>query len=101
MFFAWSAVGVPEIAEALRPLCALGRVKFYRAGDELFCQIVNWTKHQQVHKPSAFRYREHYQKQGKDFTEVVPEWCGTGEAPARESPPPRLPDSQTPRPLTG
>lgn len=97
MFFAWSAVGVPEITGALRHLAALGRVKFYQGGDELFCQVVNWRRHQFVHKPSKFRWSELYAKQGKKFSEVVPEWCGTGAGVDRHSPLSRLPDSQTPR----
>src|SRR6266516_4879675 len=100
MLFAWGVVGVPEITGALRHLSALGRVKFYQAGDELFCQVVNWARHQQINKPSKFRYREHYAKQGKEFTEVVPEWCGTSEGGDRHSPPPRLLDSETPREST-
>jgi hypothetical protein len=93
VFYRWGAVGVPEISEALSRLAALGRVKFFQGGDEHFCQILSWERHQKVHKPSNFRYCEQY----KDFREVVPEWCDTSEALVRESPPPRLPDSQTPR----
>jgi hypothetical protein len=106
MFFGWAAVEGPEITGALRELHALGRVKFYQGGDELFCRIVNWRRHQFVHKPSKFRWSELYAKQGKRFAEVVPEWCGTSAAPVGEqgrTPPfldsktPRLLDSKTPR----
>ncbi len=97
MLFAWDVLGVAEITEALALLFALGRVKFYSGGDELFCQIVNWAKHQWIHKPSRFRYRDHYAKQGKEFTEVVPEWCRTSDGGDRHSPSLRLQDSKTPR----
>ncbi len=97
MFFAWSVIGVPEVRESLRRLFALSRVKFFQAGDELFCQIINWDKHQQIHKPSQFRYRDHYAKQGKEFREVEPEWCSTSGETAQQSPPPRLLDTKTTR----
>ena len=100
MFFAWSAVGVPEITGALRHLSALSRVKFFQAGDELFCDIVSWPKHQTIHKPSAFRYRVHYSKQDKAFAPVVPQWCRTGEVVVpTETGTPHLLDSKTPRHL--
>ncbi len=94
MFCFWKDVGVPEIIPALRRLHSLGRITFFQGSDELFCQIVTWERHQKVHKPSRFRYRQLHE----DFRQIVPEWCGTSEAPVRVSPPPRLLDSQTPRP---
>ena len=99
MFTRWSAVGVREITGALRKLSELGRVQFFRGGDELFAQIVRWKENQAVHKPSKFTYRDDYSKRGKDLRETVPEWCGTSAALVRESPPPRHLDSQTPRHL--
>lgn len=95
-FYFWRDVGVAEIQSALRDLHTLGRVKFYSGGDELFCQVVRWKRHQQVHNPSAFRYRDHYRKQDKDFTEVLPQWCGSPAAGLPPSSPPRLLDSKTP-----
>jgi hypothetical protein len=92
LFFRWPSIGVPEIVEALKHLHALGRIKFFRGSDETFCQILSWNRHQKVHKPSAFRYRNHYE----DFRETVPECCGTSEAPEQDPPPLRLPDSETP-----
>jgi len=96
MFARWSAVGVPEITGALRKLSELVRVRFLTGGDELFAEIIHWKENQPVHKPSKFTYREDYAKRGKELQETVPEWCGTSEAPVRESPPPRHLDSQTP-----
>lgn len=93
MFYGWEAVGVAEIREALRNLLILKRIEFYQGSDELFCLILTWERHQKVHKPSKFRYREQYE----DFRETVPDWCGTGDALHQESPPPRLLDSKTPR----
>jgi len=92
-FFRWSAVGVPEITGALRTLSALGRVQFFRGGDEWFCQIVRWRENQPVHKPSKFTYRDDYHKRGKDLVESVPEWCSTGEALVTV----QLPDTSTSR----
>ena len=94
LFFAWPTIGAAEIKDALRRLYNLGRIRFYRGSDDWFCQIVHWDRHQKVHKPSDFRYVKLY----ADFPERVPEWCGTNEAHVPESPPPRLPESQTPRP---
>lgn len=96
MFFAWETVGTPEITAALRRLSQVGRVTFYQGGDELFCQIANW-RHQRVHLPSAFRHRDYYRKQGKDFREVLPQWCGSTEEGDSQGSPPRLLDSKTPR----
>src|SRR5581483_1610761 len=28
----------------------------YRVGDDVYCRIRSWAKHQQVHKPGKFRY---------------------------------------------
>jgi hypothetical protein len=96
MFYRWSAVGVPEITEALRHLSAAGRIVRYQVGDDTFCTIPTWGEHQQVHKPSKFR--NPHISQGVALE--VPEQCGTGEAPLPASPPPRHLDSQTPRHLT-
>lgn len=89
MFTYWGAVGVPEITEALRHLSGKSRIEFYLTGDMTFCQIMRWEKHQHVHKPSAFRYREHH----KDLAKGVPEWCRTPLVVVRESP-----DSVSPTP---
>lgn len=97
VFFRWSAVGVPEITEALRHLFSLGRIQFYQGGDELFAEVVHWKDNQPVHKPSKFTYRDDYTKRGKDLQETVPEWCGTSKALVRESPPPQHLDTSTPQ----
>lgn len=93
LFVYWSAVGVPEITGALQELYALHRVEFYQGSDELFAHVLNFERHQKVHKPSKFRNSMQY----NNFDKVVPEWCGTGEALPQHSPPPRHLDTQTPK----
>lgn len=93
MFYRWSAVGVPEISEALHALSAVGRIVRYAVGDDTFCTIPTWAEHQQVHKPSKFRHPP--MSQGVALE--VPGECGTGASPLPASPPPRHLDSQTPR----
>jgi hypothetical protein len=93
MFYRWSAVGVPEISEALRHLSDAGRIVCYTVGDDTYCRIPTWKKHQQVHKPSKFRYPS--MPQGD--TPITPGDSGTSAAPLPASPPPRHLDSQTPR----
>ena len=99
VFTRWSAVGVPEITEALRHQFSLNRIRFYQGGDELFAEVVHWRENQPIHKPSKFTYREDYSKRGKDLQEIVPEWCGTSEALVRHSPPPQHPNTPTPQHL--
>jgi len=55
LFYCWSAVGVPEITGALRALNDAGRITRYKVGDDTYCKIKKWDKHQKVHKPSNFR----------------------------------------------
>ena len=93
LFFRWSAVGVPEVAGALRHLFGLGRIRFFQPGDDLFAEILRFRTHQSIHKPSAFRNLPHLNA----LDEVVPEWCGTGEALDRHSPPPIHQYTETPR----
>lgn len=93
LFFRWSAVGVPEVTGALRHLYSIGRVRFFQPGDDLFCEILNFRKHQSIHKPSAFRNLPGL----NTLDEVVPEWCGGSEAPVRHSPPPIHRYTETPR----
>lgn len=56
MFFAWAEVGLPNISEALLALSRAGRIRRYRVGDDVYCRIVQFGKHQAVHNPSKFRY---------------------------------------------
>lgn len=55
MFTWWPAVGLPEIAEALRQLGESKRIDCYTIGDEDYAKILRWEKHQSVHNPSKFR----------------------------------------------
>lgn len=97
MFYRWSAVGVPEITEALHALSRIGRIVRYQVGDDTYASIPTWNTHQKVHKPSSFRYPD----ASKGVAVEVPEECGTSEAPLPASPHPRHLDSQTPRELEG
>lgn len=92
MFYRWSAVGVPEITEALRHLSENGRIVCYQVGDDSYARIPTWKKHQQVHKPSKFRYPT----QPKEVAAKVPGDSSTGAALVPASPPPRHLDTQTP-----
>jgi hypothetical protein len=94
MFYRWSAVGVPEISEALHALAGAGRIVRYQVGDDVFATIPKWTEHQQVHKPSKFRHPA--MSQGVALP--VPGECGTSAAPLPASPPPRHLDTKTPTP---
>lgn len=96
LFFRWSAVGVREITDALRHLFEMGRIRFFRGGDDLFCQIRMWKGNQPIHKPSKFRFREDYAKKGKELEETVPEWCGVGVGGVVDSPYPLIPKSLNP-----
>lgn len=91
-FFRWSAVGVPEISEALRHLSDAGRITRYVVEDDEFARIVRWSKHQLVHKPSKFRHP----RSGQPVTENSAEVPGTSAA----LPVSRLLDSKTPRHLS-
>ena len=92
MFYWWgtSAALVPEIAGAVQHLVQSGRIACYTVGDETYARIINWTKHQLVHKPSKFRYP-------KPLLETVPHSPGTSEGDSAAL----LPASPHPRhPLT-
>jgi hypothetical protein len=93
MFYRWSAVGVPEISGALTELSCAGMIVRYTVGDDTFCAIKSWKKHQQVHKPSKFRHPP----MSQGVAVAVPEECRTVPAPLPASPPPRHLDTQTPR----
>ncbi len=95
MFFRWSAVGVPEIIEALRHLAHTSRIVRYRVGDETFATIESWNEHQKVHKPSAFRRPVAAQGVAVPLEEVSAE-CHTSAALVTGTP---LLDTKTPRHL--
>jgi hypothetical protein len=93
MFYRWSAVGVPEISEALRHLSDSARIVRYSVGDDEYARIAAWEAHQQVHKPSKFRHPPMPQAVARKSAGKP----GTGATPLPASPPPRHLDSQTPR----
>ena len=90
MFFLWPDVTEDVVRHSLGTMHALGRVRFYQLGDDLFAQIVNFTRHQLIHKPSKFRNLKNI----NDLTPVVPEWCGTTSEDFRNQSPPRHLDTQ-------
>lgn len=123
VFFRWGAVGVPDISTAFWHLSQTGRIRRYRVGDDEYSQIVNWKRHQQVHKPGKFRHPSIEKGVLIDASEsvdasidkgvtrnsagIVPEFSpesaapgthsGTSAAPLPASPPPRLLDTQIPK----
>lgn len=96
LFFAWNEVDVPVIIAALESLEDAKRIRRYHVGDDAYCRIVNFQKHQAVHKPSKFRYPKESQA---DTKEESPQ-CGTGGSPVQETPgTPHILDTKTPRHL--
>ena len=71
LFSRWSAVGVPEITGALQALSEAVRIECYSVGDDTYAIIKKWSAHQQIHKPSKFRYP-------KRLDAPNAEQCGTG-----------------------
>ena len=97
MFYRWSAVGVPDISGALQVLSDMRRIARYEVGDDSYARILTWKKHQQVHKPSKFRYPKESQEHTSDGAAPVRHSPGTGESAVPASPHPRLLDTQTPK----
>lgn len=56
LFYAWSAVSLRNITDSLRALSDQGRIATYAVGDDMYCTIERWDRHQAVHKPGKFRY---------------------------------------------
>ena len=57
MFLHWPSITVEEIENALVKLEESRRISGrYRAGDDVFCRILNFGRHQRVHNASKFRY---------------------------------------------
>lgn len=54
LFMVWPEMTLPRISEALRRLAAAGRIIRYRVGDDTYCEIPTFPKHQKVHNPSKF-----------------------------------------------
>lgn len=88
MFVHWDSIGVPEIAEALRHLCRTSRTELFMVGDELFCRILNWKKHQKVHRPSDFKHPKEGQAVRWNGDVPVPDDSGTSAALLNTSLPP-------------
>lgn len=87
MFVWWSAVGVPEISGALRHLSGKKILTIYKAGDDVFCRLANFKKHQPIHKPSKHRNPSTGQPLTWDSEGAVPEIPGDSEAPPVNSTP--------------
>lgn len=88
MFVWWPSVGLPEITEALRQLCASGRIRLHQGGDSYFAEIVSWMKHNgKIHMPSKFRNSA----QHNDFRAISWEdFISPAEALRQPSPPVHL-----------
>jgi len=123
VFYRWSAVLVPDISTAFWHLSQSGRIRRYRVGDDEYSQIVNWKRHQQVHKPGKFRHPSIEKGVRIDVSESIDAsidervtrnsagkvpgvstesaapgtHTGTSAAPLPASPPPRLLDTQIPK----
>lgn len=87
MFVWWSAVGVPEISGALRHLSGKKILTIFRAGDDVFCRLSNFKKHQPIHKPSKFRYPSTGEALTWDGAALVPEQSGISPEPVVNSTP--------------
>lgn len=91
MFVWWSAVGVPEISGALRHLSGKKILTIFEAGDDVFCRLKNFRKHQPIHKPSKHRNPQ----SGQPLT-----WDGAALVPVDSGISPELVVNSTPRNLS-
>lgn len=73
LFTVWPEMTLPRISEALRRLAAAGRIVRYRVGDDTFCTIPTFGKHQKVHNPSDFAHP----KMSEGVALPVPDFLGT------------------------
>lgn len=90
MFVWWSAVGVPEISGALRHLSGKKILTIFRAGDDVFCRLSNFKKHQPIHKPSKHRNPQAGQALTWDGEALVPDGSGISPEPVVNSTPSHL-----------
>jgi hypothetical protein len=98
LFYAWSEVGVPEITGALRKLDGAGRITRFRVGDDTYCRIKSWAKHQNVHKASQFRYPTEGEPLIEDSAEIPGTSSESSGTPHHlDSKTPRLLDTKTPK----
>lgn len=89
MFYFWESIGVDAIEAGLSALEIAGRIHRYRVGDDTYCRITSFSKHQKVHKPSKFRHPSSGQALTPNSASPVPHYSGT----------PHILDSYTPRHL--
>ena len=91
MFFAWDSLTSAEISEHCAHLVRMKILTRFRVGDDVYCRIRSWDRHQLVHKPGKF----HYPTSGTPLSEDSPE---ISELSPENGAPPRLLDTQTPIP---
>ena len=97
MFCYWPDVGLRQIDEALRQLVHADRIERYAVGDEHYCHIVNWEKHQRIHNPSAFRHPAGGQPLSVDTDSGLQQDGGSPESALPPPSPPRHLDTSTPK----
>ena len=56
MFVRWSQFSPNVVMDCLNRLQEAGVIHIYEAGDETYCEIPNFGKHQNIQHPSKFRY---------------------------------------------
>ena len=56
MFIRWSQFSPNMVMDCLNRLQEAGVIHIYEAGDETYCEIPNFGKHQNIQHPSKFRY---------------------------------------------
>lgn len=56
MFLRWPNFTVNSVTDALERLREASRITPYVVGDDWFCEIPNFTHHQNINNPSKFRY---------------------------------------------
>ncbi len=99
VFFRWEIFTLPVISKALRDLHNLKMVLVYRIGDDYYGSIRHWDRHQNVHKPSKFRYPRPDEQLTFISAELPPESPGTPPGTVPGPPPSRHLDTKTPRQL--
>lgn len=94
MFMYWPSIDLPEISNALEQLAVEKRIERYTVGDDEYCLIVNFDKHQAVHKPSLFRHPRPLQRVTESEDDGLRHLPGTSSENGRT---PHILDTQTPR----
>jgi hypothetical protein len=97
MFFAWDSIGVPELEEALMTLSQTGRIRRYKVGDDTYCTIVHFERHQKVYHPSKFRHPPAPQQDSAPASADRPSSTETLGSPPESLGSPHILDTKTPK----